>query len=171
MSEIVNKVAQSKIFTFDMEEVLPSLDDIVYFDLKDFLFQGLVLREKQFRGDLKEIDWNQYQDQIVIVKCSADAIVPIWAYMLVETYLLPVVAHVGNNEQSLFSQIIARSIEEIDNEINLSDRPIVIKGCSNVPFKEHVYMEATKFLLPFSKSLMYGEPCSTVPIYKKRKKE
>lgn len=170
MTEIVNKVAQSKIFTLDMEDFLPKADDIIVFDLKDYLFQEMVLREKDFRTALKELDWSFYKDKAVIITCSVDAILPIWSYMLVTTYLEGVAKVVGQSKISIFNEILRKKVLNTHEEINLQDRPIVIKGCSNIEEKENLYLEATKLLLPYAKSLMYGEPCSTVPIYKKKKK-
>jgi len=169
MEEIVNKVANSKIVTLDMEELLPTKEELVVFDLADYLFQGLVLREKDFRTSLKELDWSIYQDKYVIITCSADAIVPIWAYMLVTTYLDGLVLDLAQTEEPLFLSILEDKIKEQHELLDLTDRPIVIKGCANIPFKESLYLKITQLVKPFAKTIMYGEPCSTVPIYKKKR--
>lgn len=166
--EIVNKVSQSKIFSFDMEEHLPAKENILVFDLADFLFQGLVIREKDFRTSLKELDWSIYAEKYVWVLCSADAIVPIWAYMLVATYLSDQKAVFSTSEEDLYLSALRKTIAELAIYTSFEDRPVIVKGCSNIPFKENLYLEASKLFLPLAKSIMYGEPCSTVPIYKKR---
>lgn len=170
MTEIVNKVANSKIFTLDMEQFLPKKESILTFDLKGYLFQGIVLKEKEFRTALKEFDWSIYENKCVLVTCSTDAILPIWAYMLVTTYLQDTALSVGQTHVSILNDVLRKEVEKQHSEINLQDRPIVIKGCSNIDEKENLYLEATKLLMPYAKNLMYGEPCSTVPIFKRKKK-
>lgn len=169
MTEIVNRVANSKIVSFDMEDYLPKKSEIVTFDLADYLFQGMVLREKDFRQELKAMDWSVYEGKYVLVTCSADAIVQIWAYMLVASYLGGVAKFQAQNEETLFVDVLKASIEQLHVETDLTDKPVVIKGCSNIPFKESLYLEATKGFLPYAKSIMYGEPCSMVPVFKKKK--
>lgn len=165
--EIVNKVAASDLITLDLEEYYPK-DEIVVFDLKPHLFMQLILKEKDFRTALQQLDWSVYQDKVVAVTCTADAIIPMWAYMLVATYLQPVAKNVifGNEEvarQQLFLQNIA-AIPAGD----YTDQRVVVKGCGDVPIGEYAYLEITKKLRPVAKSIMYGEPCSTVPIFKKK---
>ena len=167
MSEIVNRVASSKIVSFDMEEFLPKESEIVTFDLADYLFQGMVLREKDFRQALKALDWSVYQDKHVLVTCSVDAIVQIWAYMLVSSYLANVAKAHAQTKESLYVEQLRLAIDELKSTTELTDKPVVIKGCSNIPFKETLYLEATKAFLPYAKSIMYGEACSFVPLYKK----
>lgn len=167
--EIVNKVSQSKIVTIDMEDFLPLEQDLVMFDIADYLFQGIVLREKEFRTALKEMDWSVYENKHVLVQCSADAILPIWSYMLVVTYLDGIAKSSSHSKTGIYLTILRTEIEKIHQEVDLRDRPIVIKGCSNIPEKESLYLEATKLLMPYGKTIMYGEPCSTVPIYKRKK--
>ena len=166
--EIINKVAQSKIFSFDMEEYLPKSADIVRFDLADFLFQGLVIKEMDFRSELKSLDWTKYENRSVLVLCSTDAIVPIWAYMLVASYLSNATAFYSNSEEDLYLSILRDTVQKLAEDNDFSGRPVIIKGCSNIPFKENLYLETTKLFLPLAKSILYGEPCSTVPIFKKR---
>lgn len=170
MDEIVNKVSNSKIITFDMEEVLPKQDEVMTFDIGDHLFQGMVLREKDFRQTLKEYDWSIYKDKHVIVTCTVDAVVQIWAYMLVSSYLTGIAKNYAQNIESLYLDELQKSINQLKIDFtDLHERPIVIKGCSNIPHKETLYLESTKAFLPFAKSIMYGEPCSMVPIYKKKR--
>lgn len=167
MEVIINKVAESVLTTIDLEDYFPK-EPIAVFDLQPFLFMGLILKEKDFREALKNHDWTPYQSKIVTVTCSADAIIPMWAYMLVATYLQPVATNVlfGTEQQAkqdIFLQQI-RAIAAADFE----DKRIVVKGCGDLPIGEAAYLEITKLLRPVVKSIMYGEPCSTVPIYKKR---
>jgi hypothetical protein len=166
MSEaIVNKVANSGLITIDLENYLPSAD-VVTFDLKDHLFMGLILKEKDFREALKNLDWSSYQDKYVAINCSADAIIPAWAYMLVVTYLQPIAkdSYVGTAEE-LKKHLFLKNIADIDvNEF--ADARIVVKGCGDVNIEAFAYAGITKVLLPVVKSIMYGEPCSTVPVYK-----
>ncbi len=168
MEEIINKVSESKIISFDMEEVLPKENEILVFDLSPFLFQGIVLKEKEFRQSLKTFDWEPYRENAVLVLCSTHAIVPIWAYMLVSTYLQDVKAMYSTSKEDIYLTMLRNAVQKLNTSTVLEDRPIVIKGCSNIPFKESLYLETTKLFLPLAKSIMYGEPCSTVPIFKRK---
>ena len=168
MSDVfVNKVAASGIFTLDLEKYLPA-GEIVTFDLKDYLFMGLILKEKDFREALKTADWTIYQDKAVAVTCSVDAIIPVWAYMLVATYLQPVATDIytgsaAEMQKHLFLKALnALSVQAYE------DQRVVIKGCGDVSIEAFAYAEITKLLRPVVKSIMYGEPCSTVPVYKKK---
>jgi Protein of unknown function (DUF2480) len=167
-NEIINKVTQSPIFTYDMEHVLPKKNEVILFDLKPFLWQEIALKEKDFRLALKALDWQKFHKKAVLVSCTADAIIPIWAYMLVITYLAQVEAIGATTEQAVYVDFLTHDLEKTIAEEKLKDRPVVIKGCSNIPFKEELYLQATKLLVTNSKSIMYGEPCSTVPIYKRK---
>ena len=165
--EIVNKVAQSQLVTIDLEAFYPK-DDIVVFDLKPHLFMELILKEKEFRAALQNIDWPVYQQKVVAVTCTADAIIPMWAYMLVASYLQPVAKEIiFGNEQTALQQLFLQNIDAIRID-EFADKRIVVKGCGDVPIGEFAYLAITKRLLPVVKSIMYGEPCSTVPIYKKK---
>lgn len=168
MSEvIVNKVANSGLITLDLEKYLPA-EDTAAFDLKDHLFMGLILKEKDFREALKNLDWNVYQDKNVAVYCSADAIIPMWAYMLVTAYLQPVAKEVyAGTEEELQKHLFLKNIASI-NTNEFADQRVVVKGCGEVPIGSFAYTAITKILRPVAKSIMYGEPCSTVPIYKKK---
>ncbi|HTS44664.1 MAG TPA: DUF2480 family protein [Puia sp.] len=168
MSEgIVNRVALSPLHTINLEDYFPR-EEVVLFDLKPYLFMELILKEKEFRAALEGVDWKKYQDKIVAVTCSADAIIPVWAYMLVATHLQPIAREiVMGDEKTAIRQILLKRINMI-NVDEYKDKPVVIKGCGDLPIGEFAYMEITNLLRPVAKSIMYGEPCSTVPIYKKK---
>lgn len=163
---ISNKVAESGLVTLDPAAYLPSGDTAV-FDMKDHLFMGLILKEKDFRDTLKKMDWEQYRDKDVALTCSADAIVPVWAYMLVTANLQPIARNIimGDIEQ-LQKQMFLNNISSIDIS-QFADQRIVIKGCGDIPIGDFAYMELTKILRPVARSIMYGEPCSTVPVFKR----
>ena len=164
---IVNRVAESGIITLNLETYYPKGEVVVY-DLKGHLFMGLILKEKDFRAALLTTDWNQYQDKNVAVTCTADAIIPVWAYMLVASYLQPVAKEiVFGNLETLIASILQKNIDAID-VIPLTDKRVVIKGCGDIKIPESAYLTITAKLRPYVKSIMYGEPCSTVPVYKKK---
>lgn len=162
---IINKVSESGLVTLDPETYYPK-GEMVTFDLKDYLFMGMILKEKDYREQLKTLDWEKYRNKNVAVTCTADAIVPVWAYMLAASYLQPVSKEiVMGDEKELHKMIFLKNLSSIDiNEF--ADKRIVVKGCGETPIEDFVYMEITKLLRPVAKSIMYGEPCSTVPIYK-----
>ena len=165
---IVNKVASSGLITLNLEDYLPK-DETAVFDLKDHLFMGLILKEKDFREALKNLDWSFYRDKNVAITCSADAIIPMWAYMLVTTYLQPVAKNIfTGTEEELKKHLFLQNLAAIDAN-GFNDQRIVVKGCGDVSIGNFAYAEITRRLLPHVKSIMYGEPCSTVPIYKKSK--
>ena len=166
--EIINKVAESGLITIDLEKYLPLSEEIAVFDLKDFLFMGMILKEKDFREALKKHDWDKYRNRSVAITCSADAIIPVWAYMLVTSYLQPVAKEtLVGNEKEIYKTLFLKNISSI-NISEFSDKRIVLKGCGETPIDDFAYAEATRTLLPVAKSIMYGEPCSTVPVYKKK---
>ncbi len=167
MSEpIINKVADSGLVSLDLEHYYPR-EEMAVFDMKDHLFMGMILKEKDFREALKNINWETYRGKNIALTCTADAIIPVWAYMLVVAYLQPVAKEiVMGDEKELHKILFLRNLSRIDmNEF--ADKRIVIKGCGETPIDDFVYMEITKRLLPVAKSIMYGEPCSTVPVYKR----
>lgn len=165
--EIVNKVASSGLITLDLEAFYPK-EDIALFDLKPHLFMELILKEKEFREALQQHDWQQYQEKVVAVTCTADAIIPMWAYMLVASYLQPVARKIiYGDAKSALQQLFLEKIEAIPAE-SFKDQRVVVKGCGDLPIGEFAYMAITTKLRPHAKSIMYGEPCSTVPIYKKK---
>lgn len=167
MDAIVNKVAESGLITINLEDYLPK-EECVLFDLRQFLFMDLILKEKDFRQALKEFDWESFQNKYVSVYCSADVIIPLWAYMLSAVYLQPVAKEVFYGSiESMQENILLRSIENIPPE-KFSEKRVVIKGCGDMNIPASAYLAITKRLMPFVKSLMYGEPCSTVPVFKKK---
>jgi hypothetical protein len=164
---ITNKVAESGLITLDPADYYPK-EETKTFDLKDFLFMGLILKEKDFRDALKNLNWEEYRDKNVAVTCSADAIIPMWAWMLAASYLQPVAREiVMGDEKDLHKTIFLKNLSKI-NLAEFADKRIVVKGCGDTPIGEFVYMELTRLLQPVVKSIMYGEPCSTVPVYKKK---
>jgi len=168
MDEVINnKVSESALVTLNLEQFFPS-EEIALFDMKDYLFMGLILKEKEFRESLKTIDLSQYTKKSVAVTCSADAVIPIWAYMLVASYLQPISSEIAfGTKEEVTNQLLIKNIGQI-NLIDYTDKRVVIKGCGELPVGESAYLEATKLLRPVAKSIMYGEPCSTVPIFKKK---
>lgn len=166
--EIVNKVAQSGIVTIDLEEFYPEGKRIL-FDIKPLLFQELILKEKDFREFIKNHDWAQYKDCYVAITCSNDAIVPTWAFMLLTLSLQPYAKKtVFGNLETLETVLFEEIIEKID--VNpYKDARLVIKGCGNKPVPVSAYVAITEKVKPLAKSIMYGEPCSTVPLYKQPK--
>jgi hypothetical protein len=164
---IINKVAGSGLVSLDLERYLPG-GEIVPFDLKDYLFMGLILKEKDFRDALKNKDWEDFRNKNVSIVCTADAIIPIWAYMLIATYLQPVAKDIFvGTESEMYKYIFLRNIETIDAN-DFQDQRVVVKGCGDIAIDSYAYAAVTKKLLPVVKSVMYGEPCSTVPVFKKK---
>ena len=164
---IINKVAESALTELDLEKYYPK-GEVAVFDIKEYLFMGLILKEKDFREALKNKDFTIYQDKLVAVTCTADAIVPVWAYMLIAAYLQPFAKDiVFGDEQFLHKTLFLKNMLAINME-SFTDKRVVVKGCGDLPIGEFAYLEITKLLRPVAKSIMYGEPCSTVPIYKKR---
>ncbi len=152
--------------TLDLEKWYPR-EETAIFDLKDHLFMGMILKEKDFREALKAMDWTIYQGKNVALTCSVDAIIPVWAYMLVAANLQPFAKDiVMGDEKELHKAIFLKNLSKIDVQ-EFDDKRVVIKGCGETPIAEYVYMEITKLLRPVAKSIMYGEPCSTVPVFKK----
>lgn len=165
--EIINRVTNSKLVTIDLEDFYLE-GKRVLFDIKDWLFEGFVLREKDFRDQVSKYDWSQYKGAYVALTCSTDAIIPGWAYMLLSIQLEPYAKRViAGNLEELESAIY----QDIINSLNLSaykEKPIIIKGCANKPVPQNAYIMLTNKLKPFAKSIMYGEACSSVPLYKKK---
>ncbi len=164
---IVNKVAESGLVTIDLEEYYPK-GEIKIFDLKDYLFMGLILKEKDFRAALQAKDWTEYNGVYAGITCSADAIIPAWAYMLVASYIQPVAKEVVfGDKKTLVNTIFIKRISSI-NGADFADKRIIVKGCGDVQVPETAYLEITNKLRPYVKSIMYGEACSNVPVYKRR---
>jgi hypothetical protein len=163
---MINKVAESGIITLNLEDFYPQ-GEVVLFDLKDYLFMGLILKEKDFREALKNLDLTSYQDKNIAITCTADAVIPMWANMLVASYLQPVAKNVVfGNKDFLQQTLFLKNLYKI-NTADYTDKRVVVKGCGELPVSESAYVEITNLLRPVVKSIMYGEPCSTVPIYKK----
>jgi hypothetical protein len=166
--EIINKVAQSGLTELNLEDYYPVGERIPY-DMKDQLFQELMLKEKDFREHIKTENWSKYTDTYVAIFCSADAVVPTWAYMLLATALTPFAKKfVFGGLETLETVLFQEALSQINPE-SFRDQRVVIKGCSNLPVPVSAYVELTRILRPVAKSIMYGEPCSTVPLYKKAK--
>jgi hypothetical protein len=166
---LINRVAASPLKSYDLEELMNTLTQAA-FDLSDCLYQGVIIREKEFREYIKNHDWHQYEGKWVKVFCSTDAIVPMWAYMLIGTKLNGIAGGYvfGNDadlERAMLSHLLSREAEK------LKDAKVVVKGCSALSSPEYAFMEVSRHFGPVVASLMYGEPCSTVPIYKAPKKK
>lgn len=165
--EIINRVANSKLKTFDLEDFYPEGKRVI-FDIKEWLLEGFVLREKDFRKSAKTHDWSQYQDAFVALTCSSEAIIPGWAYMLLTTYLNPYAKKVVVGSPETLETLL---YAEVFNKIDISeykDQLVIVKGCSRKPVPQNAYLQAIEKLQPVVKSLMYGEACSSVPLYKRK---
>jgi hypothetical protein len=163
---LVNRVANSGLITIKLEDYYPK-GELAHFDLKDYLFMELILKEKDFRTALEEHDWSQYVGKHLLVYCSADAIIPVWAYMLVASKASGQAESVfQGNEAAFMQQYFQRAIDAM-NPADYADKRLVIKGCSDLPVPASAYLGITAKMQPVAKSIMYGEPCSTVPVYKK----
>ncbi|UOB15924.1 DUF2480 family protein [Abyssalbus ytuae] len=165
--EIINRVAQSKLVTFNLEDFYPEGKRIL-FDISDWLLEGLILKENDFRENVKQNDWQQYKDTYVALTCSTDAIIPAWAYMLITTHLTPftkkvIVGNLNDLEISIYNEII----DKLDLSA-LKDLPVIVKGCSSKPVPQNAYISLVQKLQPIAKSIMYGEACSSVPLFKRK---
>ncbi len=168
--EIENRVTSSALVTIDLDDYLDK-NGAIFFDLKSFLFQELILREKDFRLALKEHDWQQYTGKTIVVGCTADAIVPTWAYMLVTSKLEGIAHDVSFGEPGdLEKKMVDLAVDKVAQE-DWKDKKVVIKGCGGISARDYAYTAVTRRLVSQVSSLMYGEPCSTVPIYKKPRKK
>jgi len=165
--EIVNRVANSALITIDLADYAP-IQSIAVLDVKDFLFQDIILKEKQFRAHLKEIDFSIYQDKIVAINCSSDAIVPMWAFMLVTSYLKGIASgiHFGKRKD-VFQKIFTANIDAI-NSLEFENKKVIVKGCGKIPLSASLYIAITKKLQNTVSSLMFGEACSAVPVIKNK---
>ena len=167
MEEVfINKVGESGIITLDLKEFYPK-EETAVFDMKDHLFMGLILKEKDFRETMKALDFEPYSGKNIALTCSADAVIPVWAYMLVVSYLQPIAKEIIFGDADFLQKtLFLKNISQI-NIADYEDKRVVIKGCGELPITEAAYVAITGLLRPVAKSIMYGEPCSTVPIYKK----
>ncbi|MBT3417490.1 MAG: DUF2480 family protein [Flavobacteriales bacterium] len=165
--EIVNRVANSSLITIDLTDYAPT-KSIAVLDIKEFLFEGIFLKEKEFRTALKEFDFTNYTDKVVALNCSSDAIVPMWAFMLVTSYLNTANSeiHFGTKE-NVFQKIFTNNIDAI-NPSEFEGKKVIVKGCGQIPLTEALYIAITKKLQNTVSSLMFGEACSAVPVFKKK---
>ena len=168
MEEIVNKVANSGLITIDLGEMYPE-GERVLFDIKDQLFQGLILREKDFRAFIASHDWSQYTNKFVALTCTADAIIPDWSWMLLSSALQPFAKKIVFGDLEKLETVLFTEVLSSFNTEHYHDARVVIKGCGDKPVPKTAYIELTRLLQPVVKSIMYGEPCSTVPVYKRPK--
>ena len=169
MTEIVNRVQNSGLIAVDLADYLPKNDHFAGFDFEPYLWNGLVLKEKDFRDFVKSHDWSQYAGKHIYIYCSADAILPSWAYMLVSSQLIGIAAGITVGDVQLARQnAMAETIRSLDME-QFRDGKLIIKGCSDIPNPEGMMALFLERVQPLCSSVMYGEPCSTVPIFKRRK--
>ncbi len=164
---LINKVAQKALITLDLENYLPYAEQIVSIDLKDFLFKGLILREADFRETVKNTDWTVYKDKYVVVFCSVNAIIPMWAYMVLSAELSPYATDIANSSPEHGAEIfLYRNLAKLDMK-TFENQRVVVKGCGDRPIPEAAFVQVTQQLTKVARSVMYGEPCSTVPVFKK----
>lgn len=168
MEEIVNRVANSKLKTFDLEEIYPE-GKRVLFDIKDWLFQEIILKETDFRDSVKKHDWSQYKNCFVAITCSADAIIPSWAFMLIASEINPFANKVVIGDLELLETIIYQELLEFIDFRDFTDKPVIIKGCAEKPIPNSAFAFLINKLQPIAKSILFGEACSTVPLYKSKK--
>lgn len=166
--EIINRVANSKLKTFDLEEIYPD-GKRVLFDVKDWLFQELILKETDFRASVKNHDWSQYKNAFVAVTCSVDAIIPSWAFMLVASELTPFANKVVIGDLELLETVIYQELLGFLDLKDFADKPVIIKGCAEKPIPASAFAFLIEKLQPIARSIMFGEACSTVPLYKSKK--
>jgi len=169
-NEIVNKVAQSSLMVFDLEDYYPK-ETRSNIDISPWLYEGFILKEKEFRAALQSVDWRVYQDHLVAINCSTEAILPSWALMLVSSYLQPYAKIVVQGD---FYQLDLAFYQKVITQLDFSiyqDKPVIIKGCAKKPIPEEAYVMATQKMMNYARSIMFGEACSSVPIYKRKKIE
>lgn len=166
--EIVNRVANSKLITIDLEDFYPKGNRVV-FDVKDWLFEGLILREKDFREQVRNHDWTQYQDNFVALTCSTDAIIPSWAYLLLTTELSVYAKKVVVGSLELLETVLYQEIISKLDTTEYDNKPVIVKGCANMPIPPSAYTLLIEKIQPVAKTIMFGEACSTVPLFKKKK--
>lgn len=167
-NEIVNKVAQSSLMVFDLEDYYPK-ETRSNIDISPWLYEGFILKEKEFRAALQSVDWRVYQDHLVAINCSTEAILPSWALMLVSSYLQPYAKIVVQGD---FYQLDLAFYQKVITQLDFSiyqDKPVIIKGCAKKPIPEEAYVMATQKMMNYARSIMFGEACSSVPIYKRKK--
>ena len=166
--EIINRVASSKLKTFDLEEIYPE-GDRVLFDIKDWLFQELILKEKDFRASVKNHDWSQYKNSFVAITCSVEAIIPSWAFMLIAAEVTPFAKKVVVGDLELLETVLYQELLSFVDLKDFTDCPVIIKGCAEKPIPNSAFAFLITKLQPIAKSILFGEACSTVPLYKAKK--
>ncbi|RKS55259.1 uncharacterized protein DUF2480 [Gillisia mitskevichiae] len=166
-TEIINRVSNSKLVTFDLEDFYPK-GERALFDIKDWLLEGLVLRETVFREKALAHDWSQYQDKYIALTCSTDAIIPAWAYMLLSTHLQAYAKKVVTGDLDTLETILYTEIIKDLDVSDLKGKPIIVKGCSHKPVPQNAYLLLIEKLQPVAKSILYGEACSSVPLFKNK---
>ena len=165
--KIVNRVSNSLLITIDLADYAPKIS-IKELDIKDFLFKEIILKEKEFRSTIKEFDFSKYKNTIAALFCSSDAVVPMWAYMLVSSYLNPICSHLHfGTKEDVFQKIILENINAME-EAEFQDKKVIVKGCGNILLSESLYIAITQKLQNSVSSLMFGEACSAVPVFKKK---
>ena len=166
--EIINRIANSKLKTFDLEEIYPEGKRIL-FDIKDWLFEEIILKEKDFRASVKNHNWSQYKNSFVAVTCSVDAIIPSWAFMLIASELIPFANKVVIGNLELLETTIYQELISFLDFKDFANAPVIIKGCAEKPIPNSAFAFLIEKLQPIAKSIMFGEACSTVPLYKSKK--
>ena len=166
--EIINRVANSPLINIDLEEFYPAGKRIV-FDIKDWLYEGIILKEKDFRESVKNHDWSQYQDSYIALTCSEDAIIPSWAYLLLSTELTPYAKKVVVGDLELLETVLFQDVIQGLDISEYQDKPVIIKGCADKPIPASAFSFLIERIQPIAKNIMYGEACSTVPLYKRKK--
>ena len=168
MEEIINRVSNSKLKTFDLEEIYPEGKRVI-FDIKDWLFHEIILKEKDFRDSVRDHNWSQYKNSFVAVTCSADAIIPSWAFMLVASELTPFANKVVIGNLELLETVIYQELISFLDFKDFANKPVIIKGCADKPIPNSAFAFLIAKLQPIAKSIMFGEACSTVPLYKAKR--
>ena len=165
--DIINKVTNSKLEVFDLEDYFPK-EEIVAIDISQWLYEGFILREKEFRNVLKNTDWSHYSGKGIALFCSSDAILPAWAFALVTTFLQPFAKYIVNGNKEDYLILAYKTALDALDYSNYIDKPLILKGCAKKPVPQQIYSLAIQKLMPFAKSIMFGEACSAVPLYKSK---
>ena len=166
--DIINKVTNSKLEVFDLEDYFPK-EEIVAIDISQWLFEGFILKEKEFREILKNTDWSQYSGKGIALYCSSDAILPAWTFALVTTFLQPFAKYIVNGNKEDYLVLAYKTVLDAIDYSSYVDKPLILKGCAKKPVPQQIYSLAIQKLMPFAKSIMFGEACSAVPLYKENK--
>ena len=168
MEDIVNRVANSSLITIDLEDYYPAGERTVL-DIKDWLYEGLILKEKEFRNTLKNFDWQQFKNHHIALCCSSEAIIPAWAFLLIQTHLHGIAKTVVFGTLEILETVLYTTIIENFDVSVYKDKPVIVKGCSDKAVPQNAYLLLSKKLQGVARSIMYGEACSAVPLFKKNK--